>query len=159
MELTVDDVRAVARLLKEHNLAEIAIEDTGAGEPSRLLVRRAPQVAIAAPPRPGPATLPVPHGAGAPATHEAAPAEGSAATGEPELLTVKSTAVGLFRNAEPALQIGDRVKVGQVVGVVESLKVPNEIGALAHGEVVEILVEDGQGVEYGQPLVVLRPAS
>lgn len=57
---------------------------------------------------------------------------------------------------KPLVAVGDRIKVGQMVATIESLNVLNEVESAVAGQVVEILVEDGQAVEYGQPLLVVE---
>ncbi len=74
--------------------------------------------------------------------------------------TVTASLVGIFHawakpKTPPLIQIGDRVKVGQVVGTIQSLNVINEVEALVAGCVIEIFVQDGQPVEYGQPLMTI----
>jgi acetyl-CoA carboxylase biotin carboxyl carrier protein len=74
--------------------------------------------------------------------------------------TVTASLVGIFHSwakpkAPPLINVGDRVKVGQVVGTIQSLNVLNEVESLVAGRVVEIFVQDGQPVEYGQPLMAI----
>ncbi len=57
--------------------------------------------------------------------------------------------------ADPFVRVGDRVEVGQTVGIVEAMKMMNEIESEIAGRIVEILVENGQAVEYGQPLMLV----
>lgn len=57
---------------------------------------------------------------------------------------------------KPLVAVGDRIKVGQIVGAIESLNVINEVEAVVAGQVVEILVQNGQPVEYGQPLMIIE---
>ena len=73
------------------------------------------------------------------------------------MLTVNSPLVGVFYSsaspeADAYVAIGDRVKKGQVIGIVEAMKLMNEIESDFDGKVAEIYVENGQAVEYGQPL-------
>ena len=73
---------------------------------------------------------------------------------------VKSPLVGTFyaapaEDAEPFVKVGDSVKEGQVLAIVEAMKLMNEIESDFTGTVKEILVENGQAVEYGQPLFVI----
>ena len=73
---------------------------------------------------------------------------------------VKSPLVGTFyaapsEDAEPFVKVGDSVKEGQVLAIVEAMKLMNEIESDFTGTVKEILVENGQGVEFGQPLFVI----
>ena len=80
------------------------------------------------------------------------------------LVEIVSPMVGTFYAApspesEPYLQEGQQVNVGDVVCIVEAMKVMNEIKAEVSGQVMEILVENGQPVEYGQPLFRLKPIS
>ncbi|MXX11063.1 MAG: acetyl-CoA carboxylase biotin carboxyl carrier protein [Nitrospira sp. SB0677_bin_15] len=78
------------------------------------------------------------------------------------LLTVVSPVVGTFYRSsspdvEPYVEEGDLVNRGQVLCIVEAMKLMNEIEAEADGRVVKILVENAVGVEYGQPLFVIEP--
>ena len=80
-----------------------------------------------------------------------------------DLVYVKSPIVGTFYrspnpNAEAFVQVGDRVRVGQTLCIVEAMKLMNEIQADHAGIIEEILVENGQGVEYDQPLFSLKSA-
>lgn len=158
MQLSLDAVRRAARLLHEADLYEICLEDvTDSDEPQRILVRRdkTPQLAMAAAPTfvvaaPPNAMLPS-------APDQAAPVEAEAEAA-PTGTVITATAVGLYRQPKVTLQAGDSVTRGQIVAIVESMKVPNEIAAPADGTVREILVEAGRGVEYGQELLVLDAA-
>ena len=94
---------------------------------------------------------------------EAAPASGEASAAEevPAGNIVKSPLVGTFyaapaEDAEPFVKVGDSVKEGQVLAIVEAMKLMNEIESDFTGTVAEILVENGQAVEYGQPLFVIK---
>ena len=76
---------------------------------------------------------------------------------------MKSPIVGTFYEAatpgaDPFVKVGDRVKAGQVLCIIEAMKLMNEIESDRAGEVVRRLVENGQPVEYGQALFALRPA-
>ena len=77
--------------------------------------------------------------------------------GEPEGMVVKSPLVGTFyaapaEDADPFVSVGDQVKKGQTLAIVEAMKLMNEIESDFDGKVAEIYVENGQAVEYGQPL-------
>ena len=77
--------------------------------------------------------------------------------GEPEGMVVKSPLVGTFyaapaEDADPFVSVGDPVKKGQTLAIVEAMKLMNEIESEFDGKVAEIYVENGQAVEYGQPL-------
>ena len=96
----------------------------------------------------------------------APPAPGSAAPAAPAaeeeaLHAVKSPIVGTFYEAPspgspPFVKVGDHVNLGQVLCIVEAMKLMNEIEADAAGEIVKVLVSNGQPVEYGQPLFAIR---
>ena len=116
-------------------------------------------VPAAAPPAARPASVANP----APATEPAArPAAAPPATPAENLHTVKSPIVGTFYaapapDAPPFVKVGDKVKSGQVLCIVEAMKLMNEIEADQPGEIARVFVESGQPVEYGQPLFALRP--
>lgn len=82
-------------------------------------------------------------------------------TKEPEGNLVKSPLVGTFyaapaEGADPFVKPGDKVEKGQVLAIVEAMKLMNEIESDYSGEVAEVLAENGQPVEYGQPLFAIR---
>lgn len=90
----------------------------------------------------------------------AAPAEGSAESGLPEGHVVKAPMVGTFYRAsapgaKPFVEVGQTVAVGDPLFIIEAMKLMNEIEADAAGVIKAILVENGQPVEYGQPLAVI----
>lgn len=94
---------------------------------------------------------------------EEQPPESKGAADGPAERTVSCPMVGTFYAAPaedqaPFVTVGDMVKKGQIVGIVEAMKLMNEIESECDGIVEEILVENGQLVEYGQPLMRLREA-
>ncbi len=104
----------------------------------------------------------------APAAPLAAPASGESAVAAPVaeqgLHTVHSPIVGTFYEcpspgSPPFVKVGDTVEVGQVLCIVEAMKLMNEIEADVAGEIVKKLVANGQPIEYGQELFVIRPRS
>ena len=106
-------------------------------------------------------TLPVAGASGAETEWEAVESAGSVA-GEEDLTIIKSPIVGTFFEAPapgaPAfVQIGTQVQVGQVLCIIEAMKLMNEIEAELAGEIVKIFVPNGQPVEYGAPLFAIRP--
>jgi acetyl-CoA carboxylase biotin carboxyl carrier protein len=167
MQFSLQAVRDVARLLHETDLSEVTVEDVDpeTGEPFRVVLKRSAQATVPAASsqrrqgrptstQPTPADTPVESGAG---TAQMAPPATTSEDPSPTAVAVTSTAVGLFRKTSPPLQVGDIVKRKQVVAIVESLKIPNEIAAPLTGRVEAILVEDGQGIEYGQTLLTIMP--
>ncbi|QLQ36186.1 acetyl-CoA carboxylase biotin carboxyl carrier protein [Micromonospora robiginosa] len=107
--------------------------------------------------------VPAPRDATPSAGAPAAPAgpETAAASDRP---AVRSPVVGTFyRSPEPGaapfVAVGDLVRPGQVIGIVEAMKLMNEVTAGQAGRVVEVLVDDGKPVEYDQPLIALDPVT
>ena len=141
-------VRELAEMLGDTGLTEIEVED---GE-RKIRVSRGGGVAMAAPaPMPAPAVA-----APAPTTSETASSTDAADTAG----AIKSPMVGtVYLAAEPGapdfVKVGDSVKEGQTLLIVEAMKVMNPITADKAGTVKSILVENAQPVEFDQPLVVL----
>jgi len=154
MQVDVKLVRELAKMLDATNLTEIEVAD---GE-RRIRVARKPaaqNATFAAPAASAPATVAAPAAAPAPAAPaaEAAPAADHANA-------IKSPMVGTcYLSPEPEaptfVKVGDSVKVGQTLLIVEAMKVMNPITAPAAGTVKAILVESGQPVEYDQPLILV----
>ena len=99
--------------------------------------------------------------AASPAVSAAAPAETPAVSQKPAGKSIKAPLVGTFYAAPspdqpPFVQVGDTVKKGQVIGIVEAMKLMNEIESEYDGIVEEILVKNEETVEYGQPLFRIR---
>ena len=138
-------MREIAQLLNESDLGEISFE---AGKGQRLTLKRKPKFVGIAPVIVGDETTEVS------SEVEAAALETRAATGA---LLVASPCVGVFHAAKDAVEVGSVIKAKQLIGTVESLKVPNEIYAPAPGVVAQMWVSDGQGVEWGQPLFEIQP--
>ena len=159
--MNLDDVREILALMRDNGLSEFEIERDGL----KLRLRKdstgpmvaAPIVAaaythsgIVAPP-----PLPAAPGDPAPA------AEGGET--EIELAVVKSPIVGTFyRSSEPGaaafVEIGANVRKGQVLCIIEAMKLMNEIDSEYDGEIVNIYVENGQPVQYGERLFAIRTA-
>ena len=145
--LPLDQVERVVELLRESGVGEIRVR-LGKTE---ISVKAMPEAPPAAP------VLPLPAGA---AETAAEPAEVVPETDG--LHAVRSPLVGTFYRApapgeEAYVEVGDTVNAGQVLCIVEAMKMMNEIVADVSGEVVEVLAENSGGVEYDQPLFRLRP--
>jgi acetyl-CoA carboxylase biotin carboxyl carrier protein len=139
-------IRELAALLKETELSEIEIEQ----DDMRIRIARntGRMVEVAAPVSP----------AAAPAS-VAAPAASADDVGHPDAL--KSPMVGTAYyapapGAEPFVKVGDTVKAGETVMIIEAMKTMNQIAANRSGTVSAILVEDAQPVEFGEPLLVIQ---
>jgi biotin carboxyl carrier protein len=72
-------------------------------------------------------------------------------------IILSSEMVGHFHHANPPIRVGSTIKEGQVVGNVESMKLMNEVVAESAGQVVEVLIEDGEPVDYGRQLFRIVP--
>ena len=144
-------VRQLAEMLAETRLTEIEVEDGDRKiRVARNLAAPAASVVAAAP-------AAAPAQAQAPAAPAAAPAETAAAAPANAL---RSPMVGTaYLSGEPGgppfVQVGDKVKKGQTLLIIEAMKVMNPIPAPADGTVQQILVENAQPVEYDQPLIVV----
>ena len=160
--MKVEQVLELVKAVSDSELTQFKYEEDGVKlslkKTSDSIVQvQAPAAPVAAPviaPAPVPAAAPVSAPAGA-----EAPAEASA-EGELKGNVVKSPLVGTFyaapaEDADPFVKVGDSVKEGQVLAIVEAMKLMNEIESDFTGTVTEILVENGQAVEYGQPLFVI----
>jgi acetyl-CoA carboxylase biotin carboxyl carrier protein len=152
MQVDIEIVRQLAAVLDETQLTEIEVED---GERRIRVARKAAQQVVQAAPAAAAAPAPV---AAAPVA-AAAPAEAPAAASAAN--AVKSPMVGtayLAANPEaPAfVSVGQKVKAGDTLLIIEAMKTMNPIQAPAGGTVTAILVENGQPVEYDQPLVVVE---
>lgn len=150
-----NDLERLVKLMNENDLVELEIEEEGRTVRLRKAQGLALPVAAPYPTLPPPVAVPSAAPPSAPSPAPSGPAAG--------LVEIRSPIVGTFYKAAspeapPFVQAGDRVKVGQVVCIVEAMKVMNEIQAEVAGEVVEVLVENGQAVEYDQPLYRVRSA-
>lgn len=166
--MKVEQVLQLIQAVSDSELTEFKYEEDGVKlslkkTGDKIVQVQAPAVApavVQAAPAVIPAPAPVP---AAPAPAAEAPVAGGAAGAEEELPAgniVKSPLVGTFyaapaEDAEPFVKVGDSVKEGQVLAIVEAMKLMNEIESDFTGTVKEILVENGQAVEYGQPLFVI----
>ena len=169
--MDLNQLRDLLDLVREHELSEFEIEHDGL----RLKVRKngaSPIVGLAGvPSAPAVPAVVVPAAAPttgvAPAAMPSAPAavapaaESAAAEAEIELAVVKSPIVGTFyRSPEPGapsfVEVGSAVKKGQVLCIIEAMKLMNEIDSEYDGEVMNIYVENGQPVQYGERLFAIR---
>jgi acetyl-CoA carboxylase biotin carboxyl carrier protein len=146
--MDIRKVKKLIELLEESGIAEIEIRE---GEESVRISRHgaAPMIMQA----PAAMQAPAPAAVAAPAV--------AAAEAVPVGHMVKSPMVGTFYRssnpgAKPFVEIGQRVSVGETLCIIEAMKMLNQIEADAAGEIAAILVENGQPVEFGQPLYVIK---
>ena len=158
--MKLEEIKSIVKLMSENDLTEFKIES----EDMHLCIRRgssaAPAPAIAAAPQviqaPAPQVIQAP-----PAPEAAAPAAAPAQAVPDKSKIIESPIVGTFyRSATPGadafVKVGSKVEADQTVCIVEAMKVMNEIKAEKSGVIKEILVENGEPVEFGQPLFVLE---
>jgi len=156
-ETDVAFIQALAELLNKNDLTELAVMREYA-ENDSLEVRVVKQATVMAAPAPVYAAAPAaPAALAAPAAAAAAPAEDPArhpgAVASPMVGTVYLAAEP---GATPFVAVGDAVKEGQTLLIVEAMKTMNHIPAPKSGTVKRILVEDGSAVEYGAPLMIVE---
>lgn len=147
-------LKTLIDLVSESNVSELEITEA---EGKVRIVKSAP-AAMAAPVT---YTMAPPAAAPAPVVEVAAAAVAAAAPAEPTGHIVKSPMVGTFyRASSPGAkafaEVGDQVKEGQAVCIIEAMKIMNEIEADKSGTITKILCENGQAVEFGQPLFVIE---
>jgi acetyl-CoA carboxylase biotin carboxyl carrier protein len=161
--IDLDQLKQILNLMREHGLAEFEIEHEG----QRIKLRKDAAGQLV--------TVPTPSAAGHAAAPSAAPVHqatgvssvAAAASGmlsadaDVELAIVKSPIVGTFyRSPEPSappfVEIGAEVKKGQVLCIIEAMKLMNEIDSEYDGEIVNIYVETGQPVQYGERLFAIK---
>ena len=157
-----DEINRVLELMREHELSEFELEREGfkirikkgatASAPVPFAVPLVQQVAP-----PSPAAAPAP-----PATLEAVPSPDTPPPDEVDFAIVTSPIVGtFFRSAEPGappfVDVGTKVKKGQVLCIIEAMKLMNEIDSEYDGEVVKIYIENGQPVQYAERLFAIKP--
>ncbi len=155
MEIDLKQLRELMRSLKQFDVTELELEKEG----ERIYLRRGPDGAqptmVAAPMMASiaPTTGSIPPPAPVPdvASSKAAPAS------DPSLTTITSPFVGTFYrspspDASPFVDVGSEIRVGQVLCIVEAMKLMNEIESEIGGVIVEVAVENGKPVEYGDVL-------
>jgi acetyl-CoA carboxylase biotin carboxyl carrier protein len=164
--MTLDEIKQLIEFIKGHELHEFELEQDGVK--IRIKSGGNHHNVVAVPQLP--AALPIlgaaPVAAPAPAATGAAAAAAAGADTEEgsEVCIVKSPIVGTFyRSAEPGakefVSIGDTVRKGQVLCIIEAMKLMNEIDSEYDGEVTSIYVENGQAVQYGERLFSIKPSN
>ncbi|MGE3841425.1 MAG: acetyl-CoA carboxylase biotin carboxyl carrier protein [Vicinamibacterales bacterium] len=161
--MTIDDLKEILDMIREHQVVEFELDRDGV----RLRIRKdslhAPALAYA--PVAVPAPQPVAAVPAMPSASVSLPAGGATpADGGPdgvELAVVKSPIVGTFYRtpspgAQPFVEVGTLVKKGQVLCIIEAMKLMNEIECEYEGEIVKVFVENGQPVQYGERLFAIK---
>lgn len=161
----IEKIRQLAAVMAELGVTEIEVEEEGlrirlSKQAASALVAQWPPAGAGAAPLPQPSLAP---GTAVATSSPQSPTASEAAEPNGDCRTIESPLVGSFYRAaspdgEPLVQVGDRVTVGTPVCVLEAMKVMNEILSDVEGTVIEIPVQNGEPVEFGQVLFYIRPA-
>jgi acetyl-CoA carboxylase biotin carboxyl carrier protein len=154
--INVDDLKQILDLARDHELSELELEAEG----FKLRIRKGGQVVVPS----APAAVPV----AVPAALPPGPPPPTAVAGQApeldvdvELAIVTSPIVGTFYrapepNAPPFVRLGDQVKPGQTLCIIEAMKMMNNIDSEYEGTVVKVFVENGQPVQFGERLFAIK---
>lgn len=156
--LNIDEIRQLIKLIDESSINEFTYENEGSKVELKKqsgTVQTIQQVGAA------PVQAPAPEAQAKQAPVQDAPAKEEAAKEGGNFHKITSPMVGTFYassspEADPYVTVGSKVTESSVVCIVEAMKLFNEIEAEVKGEIVEVLVENGQLVEYGQPLFLVK---
>ena len=159
-----DEIARILEMMREHELSEFELERDN----FKLRIRKhGPGHWVATTPHPqhhgATEPPPAPSGAGSAAAVDTGGAPVLAPVDEEmDLAVVKSPIVGSFYRApepgaKPFAEVGDLVRKGQVLCIIEAMKLMNEINAEIEGEIVKVYVEDGHAVQYGERLFAIKP--
>ncbi len=167
--MTFDEIKELIQVVKDSGVAELEVQrgdnrvwiKSSAGLTQEIVVPAASAPpAVFAPAAPF-APVPGPHATSTPAP--AAADQPVDVTSDPSLILVKSPIVGTFYDASspaapPFVKVGDTIQTGQILCIIESMKLMNEIEAELSGVIVAKLVANAGPVEYGQALFAVRPS-
>ncbi len=161
--MTVEEIKELIQVVHESGIAELEVQR---GE-NRVRIRRnhttTPTEIVLASSAPTMVAPPPATGGASPLAASPVPVSGEPAQAAADLVFVKSPIVGTFYEAAspgtpPFVKVGDRVSPGQVLCIIESMKLMNEIEAEVAGVIASKLVENGRPVEYGEALFGVQPA-
>ncbi|MCH2232681.1 MAG: acetyl-CoA carboxylase biotin carboxyl carrier protein [Crocinitomicaceae bacterium] len=165
--MDIKDIQNLIKFVSKSGVNEVSLEkedfkitiktDHSSGA-EQIVVQQAAPVVHAAPVVQQPAAVAAP-----PAAQEAAPAAQPAAEENSNHITIKSPMIGTFYrrpapDKDPFINVGDSVAQGDVICIIEAMKLFNEIEAEVSGKVVKVLVEENTPVEYDQPLFIIDPS-
>ena len=158
MNIDLIQLKRLMRAMRRYDLDEVELREGDAS----VVLRRAPRGADAAgafaPSLAGPSQFPMDTGARA-----AASGVPAASAIDPDLVTVTAPLIGTFYRASspqarPFVEVGSAVHAGSVLCIIEAMKLMNEIESEVTGTVVEVLVDNGRAVEFGEALFRIRPS-
>ena len=155
MKFESDYIEKLAKIIADNDLTEISLED---GEQAITIRKDLPEVNMVAS---APAVAAVPQSAPVAPAQASAPAQAPAANEEVKGKAITSPMVGTFYaasspEAAPFVEVGSTVNVGDVVCIIEAMKLMNEIKAEQAGKVVQICVKNGDPIEFGQVLMYVE---
>jgi acetyl-CoA carboxylase biotin carboxyl carrier protein len=161
--IDLSELKQILEMVREHELSELELERDG----FKVRVKKEGVTVVAPPvrvvPEPAPAAGMPPHApAAVPAASAPPPVPSVPLADEVELAVVKSPIVGTFYRAPepgapPFVAVGTKVRKGQVLCIIEAMKLMNEIESEYEGEIVNIYVENGLPVQFGERLFAIRP--
>lgn len=163
--MDASELQRLIELMNEHDLLEIELEEEG----KKVRLKKKPPVSerdhppyFMAQPAAMPMQMPMGMPSGASAAPPTAAGDKTADAADSNTITINSPMVGTFYraaspDADDFVNLDDEVNAESVVCIIEAMKVMNEIKAEVSGTIAEILVQNGEPVEFGQPLFVVRP--
>jgi acetyl-CoA carboxylase biotin carboxyl carrier protein len=157
--MDIKEIQALIKFVSTAGVDEVEINQ----KDFKLLIKKNPAQITTAQYSPAPVAIQAPAPVAVSAPVAAAPSTPAAAPKADNLITIKSPMVGTFyRTANPDapafVNVGDDVKAGTVVCIIEAMKLFNEIESEVSGKIVKILVDNASPVEYDQPLFLVEPA-
>ncbi len=159
--MNIKEIKEMINLMNENNLTELEVEKEG----MRIRLKKGSSGEISMEDLRGKMSLAPSSGAEAPAYAPPAPAakEALEKTAPSKTVEIKAPMVGTFYRApspeSPAfVEINQEIEVGQVICIIEAMKLMNEIKSEIRGRIVDILVDNAEPVEFGQPLFLIEPA-
>ena len=159
--MNIKEIESLIQFVQKSGVSEVSLEQ----KDFRIIIKTSHgQQIIAAPVMQTMAAAPAPVAAPAPAAAPAAPkAEAPKAADESKLVTIKSPMIGTFyRSSSPDkpafVNVGDEIKAGKVLCIIEAMKLFNEIESEVSGRIVKVLVDNSTPVEYDQPLFLVDPS-
>lgn len=169
--MNLAEIQELIKFVSKSGVTEVEIEKKDFKIVIKSDSKRKPETALPqvihatlpAAPAPAPVAIQAPAPAAAPAPASAPPADASSSTDNSRFITIKSPMIGTFyRSASPDkppfMNVGDDVKPGKVICIIEAMKLFNEIESEVSGKIVKVLVDDASPVEYDQPLFLVDPA-
>jgi acetyl-CoA carboxylase biotin carboxyl carrier protein len=162
--MTLQEIQDLIKFVAKSGVTEVEIEK----KDFKIVIRAKQNAAPAQLVQPqiqavGPVTIPAAQVPATPATAPETPKAQAPATDESKYITIKSPMIGTFYRSSgpdkpPFVSVGDVIKTGDKICIIEAMKLFNEIESEVSGKIVKVLVDDAKPVEYDQPLFLVEPA-